>query len=958
MDFYQFQILRLAKTAVTTPAKKLVRAATAGFALGLCVIANSSFAQTATGPESSMRDAAFDPKAFVRAAPVPAWVKPVNTPKPTLEKTANTPAAAILLADSQLHLVTEPQWYVQRVIQINEASALNQVGTFAIEFVPDYQKVQLHTITVTRDGVKSDRLASANIRFLQRERGLEQGMYSGVITASIILTDIRVGDQVAYQYTTTGDNPVFEGKFATSTSWAVEAPLNKRYVSMLFKSDRPLKYRWAGDSSPFDLAPVVTREGVSGELTRWVFEGDNIPAATPEGYNPVGYLPFRFLQLSEFNQWSDVAQWANRLFAGAQSTVATKALAARFANLPTAEDKVRAALNYVQKDIRYFSVSLGESSHRPALPDLVANRRFGDCKDKTQLLVAILRDLGITAQPALISVSYTRRINEWQPTPLAFDHVIARVEIDGKVYFVDPTRLPQSGQLALMGQGLIRHQAFVIDGKQGRFEDISSPIGTLLAANELNEFATLKKFSDAATLQAQQILRGNGADALRATIARGDRAQLKQWLEAEVTQRYAGASMQGDFVVKDDPERNEIEITSTFVVPNFAVADRQNWFVRVSAANARGIVSLPQNRNRTTPFGSFVFPLFVAYSLQIQFPENVAAIFDPSLVEFKNKHFEFTGERTFRGNRASVVMRFKTLTDTVEAKEFTKFVDDLDKAMRGMPSVVFVESTIIQNTGLLARRKTLEEQLTDRYQEEVALLSKAMDGGKLNDTDIIEAHRERAGALVLLGQYEKAKLDIETVIKAKPTDSAALTVRANITSQLGDQKKAIEDYNRAIRLGAEGEAYYRRGIALYFLGNYDGAAQDFAKSAIDRKGADGLYPRLWQIWSLRRANKPLPADLAQAGVGIKPDQWPLSAYTVAQRGDADTAPIFASIETLKGEEKQLALSEGYFYAGQELLINGQIDKARAMFEQCIKVGAIHYIEHGAAALELARMNNK
>ena len=944
------------KSLNSRKASSLVQAA--AMALGLSLMTNSGFAQTAGNTDSSMRDAAFNPQAFVKAAPIPEWVTPVSPPKPTLEKTAHTPAAAILLADSQLHLVAEPQWYVQRVIQINEASALNQVGTFSIEFVPDYQKVLLHSISVTRDGIKSDRLATANIRFLQRERGLEQGMYSGVITASIILNDIRVGDQVAYQYTTTGDNPVFEGKFATSTSWAVEAPLNKRYLSMLFKSERPLKYRWTGDSSTFDLSPAVTREGANGELTRWVFEGKDIPVGAPEGYNPTGYLPFRFLQLSEFNQWSDVAQWANRLFAGAQSTAATKSLAARFADLPTAEDKVRAALNYVQKDIRYFSVSLGESSHRPALPDLVATRRFGDCKDKTQLLVAILRELGINAQPALISVSYTRRINEWQPTPLAFDHVIARIELDGKVYFVDPTRLPQSGQLALMGQGLIRHQAFVIDGKQGRFEDISSPIGTQLPANELVEFATLKKFTDAATLQSKQILRGNGADALRATVGRGDRAQLKQWLEAEVTQRYVGATMQGDFVVKDDTERNEVEITSNFVVPNFAVADRQNWFVRVSAANARGIVSLPQNRNRTTPFGSFVFPLFVVYSLQIQFPENVAAIFDPSLVEFKNKHFEFTGERTFRGSRASVVMGFKTLTDTVDAKEFTKFVDDLDKAMRGMPSVVYVESSIVQNTGFLARRKTLEEQLTDRYQQEVSLLTKAMDAGNLNDTDLIEAHRERAGAQVLLGQYEKARLDIETVIKAKPTDSAALTVRANITSQLGDQKKAIEDYNRAIRLGAEGEAYYRRGIAHYFMGNYESAAQDFAKSALERKGADGLYPRMWQIWSLRRANKPLPADLAKAAVGVKADQWPLSAYTVAQRGNGDTAPIFASIEALKGEEKQLALSEGYFYAGQELLINGQLDKAREMFEQCIKVGAIHYIEHGAAALELARMTKK
>lgn len=953
--------------------KNLARQIVISFSKNLALLALVSLGAIFSSPgamaqanrEPAMRDAAFDSKAFVKAAPIPSWVKPVSV-KTSVEKTATTPPASFLLADSQLHLVTDPQWYVRRIIQINEASALNQVGTFSIEFVPDYQKVLLHAISVVRSGVKSDRLANANIRFLQRERGLEQGMYSGVITASIILNDIQVGDQVEYQYTTIGDNPVFEGKFATSTSWAIEGPVGKRHLSMLFKSDRPLKYRWGGDASTFDLAPTVSREGAKGELTRWVFEGSDIPVAVPEGYNPLGYLPFRYLQLSEFDQWSDVAQWAQRLFAGTQATPAIKAIASRFATLPDAQAKVRAVLGYVQKDIRYFSVSLGESSHRPALPDVVAARRYGDCKDKTQLLVAILNELGIDAKPALISVNFTRRINEWQPTPLAFDHVIARVEIDSKAYFIDPTRLPQSGQLSLMGQGLVRHQAFVVDGKGGRFEDIGSVIGTQVAANELIESATLKKFSEAAILQSKQILRGNGADALRSAIARGERAQIKLWLEGEVSQRYTGAAMQGDFTVKDDTEQNEIVITSTYNVPNFAVAERQNWFVRVSAANARGIVSLPQNRNRATPFGSFVFPLFIVYSLQIQFPDNVAAIFDPSLVEFKNKYFDFTAERTFRGSRASVDMRFKTLTDTVDAKDFTKFADDLDKALRGMPSVVYVDASSIQNTGLLAKRKTLEEQLTERYQEEVSLLTKAMDAGKLSESDQIEAHRERATALSLLGQYEKAKADIEVVIKAKPTDAAALTMRANIHSSLGDQAKAIEDYNRAIRLGGQSEAYYRRGIAQYFAGNYDNAAQDFAKSAVDRKGADGLYPRLWQIWSLRRVNKPVTTELTQAIAGIKQDQWPLSAYKVATAlatsvtpsGGVDVTPIFTAIDGLKGEEKQLALSEGYFYAGQELLISGQTEKARAMFEQCIKIGAIHYIEHGSAILELARINKK
>ncbi|WP_204278447.1 hypothetical protein, partial [Enterobacter kobei] len=75
------------------------------------------------------------------------------------------------------------------------------------------------------------------------------------------------------------------------------------------------------------------------------------------------------LHISEYASWAEVDQWAQGLFAGdaAAAGVAEKAaeLKASVGASGTPEQQVAAALRFVQDEVRYFSASLGESSHRP-----------------------------------------------------------------------------------------------------------------------------------------------------------------------------------------------------------------------------------------------------------------------------------------------------------------------------------------------------------------------------------------------------------------------------------------------------------------------------------------------------------------------------------------------------------------------------------------------------------------
>ena len=129
----------------------------------------------------------------------------------------------------------------------------------------------------------------------------------------------------------------------------------------------------------------------------------------------------------------------------------------------------------MQAEIRYFSVSLGESSHRPAAPSLVLRRRYGDCKDKSLLLIALLRALGIESHPVLLAVGQPRGLDMALPSPQLFNHVIVQVRLGGQVHYLDPTRLGQHGPLGRMGQVHAHAQALPIAPGVRRLVTIAEP---------------------------------------------------------------------------------------------------------------------------------------------------------------------------------------------------------------------------------------------------------------------------------------------------------------------------------------------------------------------------------------------------------------------------------------------------------------------------------------------------
>jgi lipoprotein NlpI len=907
-----------------------------------------------SGAAEPVKEVRLGADRFNRNAAIPSWVEPVAG----LPATQSKSPVVSLLADTQILVAQQATYFVHRAWLANASPSLQDLGNLTISFNPEYQRLQLHILRITRGGQVLDKRASADIRFLQRETGLDMGAYSGDTTASILVDDLRVGDILEYSYSVEGTNPVMGDRFLEHVSWDQRGGIELRRVTLTYPAARKINWRVVGDLNKNFPRPVESTSNGQKKV-RW--EERSLPTVEVEPLVPHTFDIARSLQLSEFQNWSEVSDWAVQLFKSADTLPpelqqVVKTLQAK----PTTDERVSGALAWVQNEIRYFSVSLGESSHRPTQPALTLQRRYGDCKDKSFMLIEMLRALGVQGQPVLISSRVRDGISRTLPSPYAFDHVIVRAEVDGKTYFLDPTRIGQVGRLEAMGQSWEGSEVLVVQPGNNRFTHIKSANFAAISRDELSEKINLPKFGGEGSLESRTVSSGTYAEYKRLLLARWTPEVRDKVLLETYQRRYPELRFSAPPVIEDDVTNNVLIITTRFTVPKMAISSNGEWAIRYGPANLQGMLATPPTGKRTQPIGMPLSPRKSQYAVEVEFPPEVSVVSDPVVRSVRDPAFDFQVNLGFRGNRATAAIELAVLQSEIEASRAPAYMDALRRAGELFSPVFVVRKDDIKSTGFLGMgAKTLQQTIEARLTEQVDIVSKSIDSGRLKGDDLAEALCTRAETLSDLGKPEEGMKDAQQAVKTSPNFGRAYTCRASLYFNQRDYLRSIADYNKAITLGENTDhTYYRRGHARFYSGQLAAAAEDFAKAAEPGKtGGDAdaqLYAELWRVWTQKRLNlTPDAAQVKLAGAAPK-GEWPRPALALLH-GLTSVDDVLAQINRKKGDDLEMALAEAYFYIGQYYFAQGDKTKAAEYFRKTREKGVIIYVEHVAAGMELQQM---
>jgi transglutaminase-like putative cysteine protease len=393
----------------------------------------------------------------VKFEPVPAWVQNLQPP---LGGHLSSPSNGLryLLIDRQLNLDAQNvSQYSHYIMQITSTEGLEQASQLSFDFDPEFESLQIHQVRVLRQGESLDRLEPNELRLFQREPDLEHHLYSGTKTAYLILPDIRVGDVLEYSFSTHGINPVLGDKFSAQMQLDWEMPVEFNSVRVLVHSGRTLYYS-VPDGKNGKL--TMTETSTHREL---LWQQSPVSAINADDDIPTWFTPHHYWSLSEFSSWQDVAKWAIPLFE--QSAVvepSIQQIADQFMQ-QSVDPKIRvmAALEFVQQQIRYLGIEDGIGSHVPRKAADTLYRRYGDCKDKSVLLMALLKAMGFDAKAALVNLEQGSMLTRQLPSPYVFDHVIVTLTLAGQQYWLDGTDLNQGTNIDTIGVPYL-HYALVV----------------------------------------------------------------------------------------------------------------------------------------------------------------------------------------------------------------------------------------------------------------------------------------------------------------------------------------------------------------------------------------------------------------------------------------------------------------------------------------------------------------
>lgn len=601
----------------------------------------------------------------------PSWLVPY---KPDASLTTNTKD----VSEGYYQLLFEEQYHVEQktiyrhiIRDIISETGIQNGSQINVSYNPEYEKLLFHEVLIRRNGEVINRLTPGKFKILQKEEELSLHIYSGTYNAFYLVEDVRKGDQIEYAYSVTGENPIFANKFSEILYLTSYEPVTNFYKALIVSPARKLYFK------PFNNAPEPAKRSMNGlDLYEWDL-GNKVHILDPEDYQPSWFTGYPHYEISEYNSWKEVIDWAAKVNDIPLDGTELQSRIAQIKKL-AGDDKEKyllEAIRFVQDDIRYMGIELGEYSHRPNMPEKVCRQRFGDCKDKSLLLCALLRANGITAYMAYVNTSLKGKIEEEQPSPGRFNHVIAKVLLNDQTYWVDATFSLQRGSLKNRYNPDFRKALVLGDGSTALTDIPLKNFGKLV----VNEDITLADFdNDSAMLTVITEYTGLYADNLRSMVANTSMKNLETSYQDFYKKIYGKVTLLDSIHINDIAEENKIRVEERYRIEEPWKIDsvNNNRLSFTSSAHILKDKIIIVNESRETPV-TLLFPNDLKYNISIKFPEPWSL--DAKSYTLDSKYYTFTFTPVLNNKIISLKYDFQAKSDHIPTDGMKQYIKDMDE---------------------------------------------------------------------------------------------------------------------------------------------------------------------------------------------------------------------------------------------------------------------------------------
>jgi hypothetical protein len=377
----------------------------------------------------------------------------------------------------------------------------------------------------------------------------------------------------------------------------------------------------------------------------------------------------------------DLYRWMDRKVGDLNKTISpeiTQMTDSIVMGITDTTEKVRAIYKWVQNNIKYIAIEDGDNSHVPREATLVLMRRYGDCKDKSSLLTAMIRGIGENASLASVGTrEFPYKYSEF-PSVANSNHMVAVWWNKDKPMILDGTS--RHNKLEDV-PAFIQGKECVIGTGNGKYKLFKIPVAE---ASRNTQTDTIRLSIDRELLSGKgnSTFEGETKSMIIGHLERKEKEkQLAFWPAA-----IFGASDKlnvSDIGTSDLNEINDpLNVRFEFQLPNYLTRQDKKVYVNMNIERKLSVLDVKTDR---------VLPIEVESKsehqiiYQLKIPENMRVDYIPDPLGFENPQFGFSQIYEQTGDEIHLKTKIYMNTLFIEGKdisEFREMIGSLKKAYR------------------------------------------------------------------------------------------------------------------------------------------------------------------------------------------------------------------------------------------------------------------------------------
>jgi hypothetical protein len=397
---------------------------------------------------------------------------------------------------------------------------------------------------------------------------------------------------------------------------------------------------------------------------------------------------------SALQSWEEVGRTYHALFDGPEKP--GQEIASQVETLAAGKadelSKIDALYNFVSRQIRYVAIEIGIGGYQPHPAIEVYKNRYGDCKDKATLLMAMLDHIGLRGYPPLVGTRRDVEADPKVPTLATFDHMIVALPVpadlrpaverlpaydpQSQILWIDPTSETDSlGQVPEMDQGVFALISYPDHGDLRRIPETSpdkngveytahvrlQPGGNGAADVEV-------KYLGASNAEMHDFYRGLSQDAIRRKF------------EERIGRYVSQSNFQQAFISGVEDNRRQIAEKFSFTGDFSTASSGDVWFLQPLFLSGMAVPEVgPRPRQLPLDIGT---PESIKGEYRLDLPAGMRIDRIPDKTSIKSEFGELDIEYVLDGNVLLATQMLSFTQSRISPEKYPEFRDFVNSSLR------------------------------------------------------------------------------------------------------------------------------------------------------------------------------------------------------------------------------------------------------------------------------------